>query len=133
MIGAGLVVSGLFGPLTVRGPGSAVSARVTADLLLSGTIDAWAPRWVGVVLYLPPILAASTVASLGLRGRWAVVVGLVLGVGIVAAVLAIGKGLGHGLPTRAGSGYARMLWGGALVVAAGIARVALERRRAPGR
>lgn len=116
--GVALVVSGLFGPLTRRGPGSAIAIRSTADLLLGGTVEAWAPRWAGLCLYLPPVLAAAAVIAIGLPGRVAHLLGcLVAGLGTVSLLVA-GRAVGYGLPFGGGTGYTRMLAGSLVLLSA---------------
>ncbi|MCB1040766.1 MAG: hypothetical protein KDA94_14730, partial [Acidimicrobiales bacterium] len=57
-LGSLLVLGSFFGAATTRGVGSAIDGRELADLLLSGTVTAWIPRWVGATLYLVPLAGA---------------------------------------------------------------------------
>lgn len=116
VVGFLVVVAGLYGPLTVTGPGSAIDIRATADLLLGGTVEAWAPRWVGVALYLPALAAAVGLATAGLTGRAAEWASMILALAGFALVLVLGLVVGRGLPLRAGEGYGRMLVGSALLL-----------------
>ena len=116
--GAGLLLWAAL-PATAAGPGSTRASSATADLLLSGTTERWAPRWLGVALYVPAVCGASIVALAGSttrRGIRARIGALTLGLATAVAVL--------GSSWAAG---AEGFGGGALSVAAGgaVAAVAL--------
>lgn len=67
--GGALLVASVFGPVASHGIGSVVSARQFADLLLGGAVEAWAPRWAGLALYLHPICGAALLLGSGVGGR----------------------------------------------------------------
>lgn len=84
VIGAFLLFAAPFLPLTGSGVGSTVPAHQVGDLVLSGVVAGWVPRWVGAVVYLLPIGGATALLAAGLGGR----AGRVLGwVSIVAALV----------------------------------------------
>jgi hypothetical protein len=63
------VIASMFWPWTARGSGSAIPAHRFAALLLEGRVDFAVPRWVGAVLFLVPVCAATAVAMLTVGGR----------------------------------------------------------------
>jgi hypothetical protein len=75
-----LLVASAFGPWVSSGTGAALAGHELGDLLLRGTLDAWAPRWAGLALYAVPLIGALLMVATTLRGRWArpVLVSLVL-------------------------------------------------------
>jgi hypothetical protein len=116
VVGCVAVVVGLFGPLTAHGPGSAISIHATADLLLGGTIEAWAPRSVGVALYGPALLAAVLLVGVATPGRAGRIVSLLLALLLAASVVAVTLAVGRGLPLRAGTGFRWTAFGAALAL-----------------
>jgi hypothetical protein len=72
-----LLVAATFLPWSDRGAGSAIALRRIADLVLSGAVDAFVPRWAGLVIYLIPLGGALVLIGAGLGAR--------LGVGLGAA------------------------------------------------
>lgn len=82
-----LLVLSIFGSWTTTGVGSTQSGRELADLFLAGTISAWAPRWVGLGLYLPPLCGALYLIGAGWGGRYGR--GLEIGAIAVAALAAV--------------------------------------------
>lgn len=123
--GAGLLVASVFRPWTATGVGSTISGRELGDLLLSGTVGRWVPRWGGVALYLQPICAGVLLVGLGLGGRLGR--GLVLGAVAVAwlGALLVAATLAWRPLTDPGSG-ALLLGAGLVLASAGV----LVRRRA---
>jgi hypothetical protein len=78
-----LLLAATFLPWSDQGAGSAISLRRIADLVLSGTVDAFVPRWAGLGIYLIPFGGALVLIGTGLGDR----IGLAIGVaGIVLAV-----------------------------------------------
>lgn len=127
-VGGGvLLVASLTGPLTAHGPGSALPIRATADLLLSGTVAAWAPRWVGLALYTPPVLGAGLLASAGARSRSGRRVAGGLAALAVLLVVAMTAAVGRGLPWRAGRGYTLVAVGTVLAVLGAVGTVVTDR------
>ena len=72
-LGAGvaglLLLVGTALPWSGRGAGSRIALVEIADLLLSGRLDAWAPRPVGLVVYAVPLGGALLMVGAGLGGR----------------------------------------------------------------
>jgi len=68
-LGGGLLLVATFLPWARHGTGSGVAARRMGDLLLSGTVEAWAPRWLGAAVYLVPVAGALVLIGCGLGGR----------------------------------------------------------------
>lgn len=72
LLGAGggaLLLGATFVPWTARGAGSTVPTRNLADLVLAGTVAAWAPRWSGLVVYLIPAGGALLLIGTGMGPR----------------------------------------------------------------
>ena len=110
-IGAVLVALAAFGTWTTHGVGSAINGQELADLLLTGTVDTWVPRWVGGVFYLIPLAGACVLLGLGLGGRVGGTVIVVAGtVAVVVSSLVVAALDGRPL-SQPGSG-ARCLWAG---------------------
>ena len=72
-VGAGasfcLVVASMFWPWTAFGTASSVPGHRLASLVLSGRIDPWVPRWVGLALFIVPLSGCIGLASLAFAGR----------------------------------------------------------------
>lgn len=94
-LGGGLLLASTFLPWSGRGAGSAIALRRVADLVLSGTVDAFVPRWAGLTVYLIPLGGALVLIGTGLGGRVGVgtgAAGLVLaGAGTALALLALDR------------------------------------------
>lgn len=126
--GAVLVLIAMAGPLTGDGVGSTVSARQFADLVLSGGVASWVPRWAGLIIYVPALAAAVALVGLGLGGRAGrMVTAVAWTLGVVAA-LALAAALRWQPLAHPG-------WG-AFVALAGLAAMAAgvlaRSRRSPG-
>ena len=78
-----LLLAATFLPWSDRGAGSAIALRRIADLVLSGTVDAFVPRWAGLTIYLIPFGGALVLIGAGLGAR------LGVGLGAVGVVLAV--------------------------------------------
>lgn len=103
-------------PWASQGPGSTRSARVVADLVLSGVAEGWAPRWLGMVWYLVPLaggfvlLLASATSSPWRRLRAVLVlVGLTSAVTVVLAADVGVRDLGSGALLVVGAVFAGAL------------------------
>ena len=82
----------MLGPWNRTGLGSAISGGALADLLLSGAVHTWAHRWTGGVLYLVPLVGATSVIGAGMAGRaGAVVMEVVAGLGVGVDVVLSGS------------------------------------------
>lgn len=68
-LGGVLLLGAALLPWSRRGAGSTIALREVADLVLSGTVDAWAPRWAGLVVYAVPLGGALLLVGAGLGGR----------------------------------------------------------------
>lgn len=101
-LGGLLLLASTFLPWSDQGAGSAIALRRVADLVLSGTVDAFVPRWAGLTVYLIPLGGALVLIGTGLGGRLGPVVGAA-GVGIAAAGTALAVTALDRLP-RAGVG-----------------------------
>ena len=113
--GSALLVASVFRPWTATGVGSTISGRELGDLLLSGTVGRWVPRWGGVALYLQPACAGVVLVGLGLGGRAGrIAVVAALAVAWVGALL-VAATLGWRPVTDPGSGA--LLLGAGLVLA----------------
>lgn len=127
--GAVLVISSFFLPYNDAGVGSAIAGHGLADLVLSGTISSWAPRWIGLVLYLLPLGGALVLVGLGLDatiGR--VVIGL--GIAVTCSVSALfAAALGNDPIHAPGSGSWVLLCGLVAWATAGV--LALAARAEP--
>jgi hypothetical protein len=112
-IGGLLLLLGTALPWSGRGAGSRIALVDVADLILSGRLDAWAPRPLGLVVYAIPLGGALLMVGAGLGGR----VGRA--VSVAAVVLAtLGLVLARSALQRAGAEG----WGaGAVLSVAGIA------------
>lgn len=112
-VGGALLLTATFAPWSGRGAGSSIALRRIADLVLSGTVDAWVPRSMGLLVYAIPLGGALVLVGTGLGGRAGAVtagVGVVLALsGTVVAVAALDRlersGMGPGL-YLAGAGAA---------------------------
>ena len=71
-------------PWSGRGAGSALALHRVGDLVLSGAVDAWVPRWAGLAVYAVPLGGAALLVAAGLGGR----AGAVVAVGAVVAAAA---------------------------------------------
>lgn len=126
--GSGVVGAVLLGwsvllPWAARGSGSSIAARRLGDLVLSGTVDAWVPPWLGVLVYLVPAGGALLLVGCGLGGR----IGLLASaLGLLCAGSVIVGALGA-IPARnlldVGTG-ARLAYGGLLAGAVSTAATA---------
>ena len=56
-------------PWADRGAGSRIALVDVADLLLSGRLESWAPRALGLVVYAVPLGGALLLIGAGLGGR----------------------------------------------------------------
>lgn len=65
--GGGLLVASLGGAWTTTGPGSTLSSREFADLLLGGSIQALVPPLAGLAFYLVGLGGAILLTAEGLR------------------------------------------------------------------
>lgn len=81
-LGGALLLASTFLPWSDRGAGSAIALRRVADLVLSGTVDAFVPRWAGLTVYVIPLGGALVLVGTGLGGR------LGVGTGAAGVVLA---------------------------------------------
>jgi hypothetical protein len=116
-VGAGLggllLLVGTALPWSGRGAGSRLALVEVADLVLSGRLDAWAPRALGLVVYAVPLGGAVLLVGAGLGGR----TGRLLSVAAVV-LAATGLLLARAALTRAGAEG----WGpGAVLSVVGIA------------
>jgi hypothetical protein len=111
-VGGLLLLVGTALPWSGRGAGSRIALVDVADLLLSGRLESWAPRPLGLVVYAVPLGGALLLVGAGLGGR----VGRALSA--AALVLAtVGSVLARAALDRVGAEG----WGaGALVVGLGI-------------
>lgn len=87
-LGGVLLLASTFLPWSDRGAGSAIALRRVADLVLSGTVDAFVPRWAGLTVYLIPLGGALVLVGTGLGGRLGVGTGAT-GVALAAAGTAL--------------------------------------------
>lgn len=91
--GGGLLLVASVVPWSGRGAGSTIALHRVGDLILSGTVDAWASRWVGLVVYAVPLSGALLLVGAGLgRRRGAALsavasIGGILATGVVLATL----------------------------------------------
>ena len=126
-IGGVLVVASFGLPWTSHGLASTVSGRELADLLLRGSIDALAPRWTGLALYLVPVTGALLIIGAGLgrrAGAWLSIGSLAVLVGAEALI----AGALDWAPWHAsGSGFRSLVLGTA-VAGAGLVATSLGRR-----
>lgn len=107
-----LLIVGTALPWSGTGAGSRIALVEVADLLLSGRLEAWAPRPLGLVVYAVPLGGALLLVGAGLGGR----VGRA--VSVVAVVMAAG---GLVLARSALSQAGAEGWGaGAIVAALGV-------------
>lgn len=119
--GGALLLAASLAPWSGRGAGSSVALVRIADLVLSGAIDAWVPRWAGLVVYAIPLGGALLLLGTGLGQRAGLLVGSAgVGLSALGTALALGAldrldrtGLGPGA-LAAGAGVAL----GAVAVAA---------------
>jgi len=112
-LGGALLLGASLLPWSGRGAGSSIALVRIADLVLSGVVDAWVPRWAGLVVYAIPLGGALLLLGTGLGQRAGALVGAAgVGLGVVGAALA---GVALGRLDRAGLGP------GALAAAAGLA------------
>lgn len=103
-VAGGLLLASTFAPWSDRGSGSSIALRRVGDLVLSGAVDAWAPRWVGLVVYAIPLGGALLLVGAGLGSRRGLTVGtagtvaaLAGGVVVVLALDRLGRaGVGPG-------------------------------------
>ncbi|MEJ7584107.1 MAG: hypothetical protein WKF43_08460 [Acidimicrobiales bacterium] len=129
-VSGALLLVAVFLPWAGSGAGSSIAARRVGDLLLSGTVEAWAPRWLGFCVYLVPVAGALVLIGTGLGGRLGC---LVAGAGLGPALLVTGATIAA-LPRRGlvdfGTGAAVALVGVVLgAVAVGLSVIRLTRRR----
>lgn len=82
-----LLLSAVFFPWAGSGAGSSIAARRIGDLLLSGAVEAWAPRWLGLCVYLVPAAGALLLIGIGLGGRPGLIVAAA---GLLPALLVTG-------------------------------------------
>lgn len=82
--GGALLLVATFLPWSRGGAGSAIALRRVGDLILSGTVSAWAPRWTGLVVYAIPLGGALLLLGAGLGERTGRLVG---GLGVLAAAV----------------------------------------------
>jgi hypothetical protein len=68
-VGGLLLLVGTALPWSGRGAGSRIALVEVGDLVLSGRLDAWAPRPVGLVVYAVPLGGALLLIGAGLGGR----------------------------------------------------------------
>jgi hypothetical protein len=105
LVGTGLRWSG-------TGAGSRIALVEVADLLLSGRLDSWAPRPLGLVVYAVPLGGALLLVGAGLGGR----AGRALSLAAVG-LAAVGTLLARAALTEAGAEG----WGpGAVVAVVGV-------------
>lgn len=112
--GGALLLAATFLPWAPRGTGSSIAANRLADLLLSGTVDAWAPAWLGFCIYLVPVAGALLFIGCGLGGRAGVVTALAGLVPAAAVTVATVAALPQRDPLDIGTGAALALVGLAL-------------------
>lgn len=85
VVGAGggvALLGATFVPWGQRGAGSRIALVRIADLVLAGTVEAWVPRPLGLVVYAIPLGGALLLLGCGLGGRAG---GAVAGLGVLAA------------------------------------------------
>jgi hypothetical protein len=68
--GGALLVLSVLGPLTSTGPASSAPAHHVADLILSGDVERWMPRWLGLAVYAVSLAGAGVLIGAGLGERW---------------------------------------------------------------
>lgn len=124
LLGAGggaLLLGATFVPWTARGAGSTVPTRDLADLVLAGTVAAWAPRWSGLVVYLIPAGGALLLIGTGMGPR--VGTGLAALGSLLALVITIvaAWALARGNRPNVGPGTVLAAGGGVLGLAAVVA------------
>ncbi|MGI8938097.1 MAG: hypothetical protein ACR2JF_07785 [Iamia sp.] len=72
-------------PWSGRGAGSSIALHRVGDLILSGAVDAWASRWIGLVVYAVPLSGALLLVGAGLGGRRGAALSAVAAAGGLAA------------------------------------------------
>lgn len=89
-LGGCLLLAATFLPWARHGAGSSIAARRLGDLILSGTVEAWVPRWLGVAVYVVPVAGALVLIGSGLGGRaGAAVAAAGLGPAVVVTALTV--------------------------------------------
>lgn len=130
--GGTLLLASTFLPWSGRGAGSAIALRRVADLVLAGTVDAFAPRWAGLAIYCIPLGGALVLVGTGLGGRLGPVVGLVgivlAGAGTALAVSALDR-----LPRTGVGGGTVAACTGAMLGSLGVGAGWHAHRNAPNR
>lgn len=82
--GGALLLVATFLPWSRSGAGSAIALQRVGDLILTGAVEAWAPRWTGLAVYAIPLGGALLLLGAGVGQRSGRVIG---GLGVLAAVI----------------------------------------------
>lgn len=104
VVGGLALLAATAAPWGERGAGSSLALIEIADLILSGTVGAWVPRPVGLVIYAIPLGGALVLVGAGWGGRAGLVISIVGGTGAAAGTAAALMGLDQVGSIRLGAG-----------------------------